>query len=57
MSSEIVKQGEICLTYSIFKHKSHNGFEYDWYLSNGDESYSFFASIEEAVADVERRFG
>lgn len=52
MNSDIVKEFEVTINVAI---REYDG-QYDWVMSNGDESDELFDSIAEAREDVERRF-
>ena len=41
----------------IVGHETADGTQYEWWASNGDESFSLFETIEEAIADARRKFG
>lgn len=52
---KVVDQGVLELRFVV---REHEGLEYpfDWMLSTGQDSDELFESIEEAIADVTRRY-
>lgn len=52
-----VMSGEITVSYSIYKQEIDGDVGYTWVVSNGSESYEWFDTAREAMADVLRNFG